>query len=319
MYEIAKNYVTIDDILSKISQEELWTKYLGFQVQPKKLFLSPIREETDPSANLYYSNSGDLLLKDFRHKAMNIWTFVQFKYGLSFKDALFKIYNDLNLKTSPVIYTPTAQKTLRSYTDLKIKVIEWEDRHLEYWQKYHISKETLQLYRVVPIAAMWINDNYVNLRSQLAFSFEFDLGRRKIYCPYSANFKFISNVPGDCYSGFDQLPWIGDVVLLTKSHKDVMAYHELGYPAISAQGEAHKIPYEFIQLLRKRFKNIIVNYDNDQTGIDSAEILKADYQLPFFLFKTHKDCSDTIDNTSLESTKLFVDSEINKILQNVYN
>ena len=66
-----------------------------------------------------------------------------------------------------------------------------------------------------------------------------------------------------------------------------------------------------LQALKKRFKNIIVFYDNDLPGIDGMCRIKKLYpELKFFWIPRKygaKDISDFIKKYGLEETKLYVE------------
>lgn len=305
MYGIKARLITINDILSQITQEEIWEYYLGFPVKTGKLFISPLREEYNPSANLFYSNDNNLLLKDFGYGVMNVWQFIQHKYNLTFSESLQKVAIDLKLKSGIKLdikpnYNHTVKK--RDRTTIQIKILDWNDKLLKYWLDYGISINTLKFYKVIPVVNLWINNEPINF-NEPAFSYEFGNGLRKIYIPNSNTLRFISNVPGNIYSGFDQLDWLGEILILTKSHKDVMVWRELGYNAISPQGEGHKIDESFMYSLNKRFNKIIVNYDNDEAGIRYTEKIINKFNLPTLFIPEFKDISDYSKNYGINKTK----------------
>lgn len=100
---------------------------------------------------------------------------------------------------------------------------------------------------------------------------------------------------------------------VTKSRKDVMAFAELGYAAISWQAEYPKCPYyEVLKYLELWFNNTILSYDNDSTGINNANsFLAAEYlrmkELPLLFPTEYKDCFGMISSCGIEETKHYVD------------
>ena len=302
MYEITP-IITTEEILSKISQEQLWEYYLGMPVEIGKLFLSPLREEDSPSANLFYAANGTLLLKDFGYKTMNIWQYIQYIYNISFGEALLKVSSDLVLdktsKLDPKPVNKTPKRRDRIAIDIRLK--RWNDETLKFWNEFHVTLDTLKAFKVVPIDRLWVSGEYIPVK-QPAYSYEFSKGYRKIYMPYSERLRFISNVPGYMYSGYEQLPWVDDLLIITKSHKDVMVWRELGYYAISPQGEGHKIDTEFLFMLKNRFKKIVLNYDNDKAGILHATKLAETEKLDLLFIPEFKDISDYIKHYDKEIT-----------------
>ena len=140
----------------------------------------------------------------------------------------------------------------------------------------------------------------------------------KIYFPLAdKKYKWLfSGGSSDDIEGYDQLPWLGDILILTKSLKDCMCYNLIGYPAISLQGEANKLEYEFLNKLYKRFNKIIVNYDNDEQGIKSTNSLVRKYNLDYFYIDDAKDLSDYLVNNSLEDAKIIINNKIKCLIQN---
>jgi len=314
MYEIKPDVITPEFITSKIPQEEIWYYYLGFEVRPGELFISPLRDEGNPSANLFFSRNGDLLLKDFGYKTINVWQFIQYRYGITFKEAVDKVYNDLYIKNASRDKIPTKSLKRRDVTQISIRYLSWNDLTLKYWEQYFITKDILKKYKVLPISHLFVNNRQIRVK-QPAFSYEFGRGYRKIYCPESEDLKFISNVPGYMYSGYEQLPWIGDILIITKSHKDVMVFDVLGYNSIASQGEGHKIEEEFLNLLKRRFKHVILNFDNDRAGKYHAEKINLtklfipdnDYDL--------KDISDYIKYYGVDRTITDLNEWVRNLIQ----
>lgn len=99
------------------------------------------------------------------------------------------------------------------------------------------------------------------------------MGKRhvKIYRPFSdVRFLYGGNI-GDSYCfGLEQLPAKGDTLFITGGEKDVMTIAAHGFHAICFNSETSSIPTGIIYKLTFRFKHIVLLYDMDKTGIDSA-------------------------------------------------
>ena len=82
--------------------------------------------------------------------------------------------------------------------------------------------------------------------------------------------------------GLKQLPKGGNVLILTKSLKDVMVFHTMGLCAVAPQSEGSSdIPEVIMEDLKLRFRYIIVNFDNDETGKAAAIRYCDKYDLPY--------------------------------------
>ena len=277
MYNITPDYITTEDILKRVSQEDIWEHYLGYLPGPGERFSSPFRTDTTPSANLFYTDSGKLLYKDFGDGSMNCWQFVQKLYKLDFKNSLLKIWNDLVLEEKKSSSEILIKKHKKSSAVIQIKKRDFIEEDLKFWGKYEITKEILNEYSVVPITYYWINGNMYKVHHLLSYSYEYGNGIRKLYFPKNTSngTKFISNAKANIVVGYNHLPEKGDLLIITKSHKDVMVYKRLGYYSISPQGEGIDIPENILNSLKKRFKNIILNYDNDEAGRKNAERISS--------------------------------------------
>lgn len=91
-----KNYI----LMSTNGGEDVFRYYLPEYDGTRKAFLSPLRNEGNPSASIFKAASGQYLLKDFgTGQVLNCFDFVMNKFGISnFNEAVNTIVNNLNLK-----------------------------------------------------------------------------------------------------------------------------------------------------------------------------------------------------------------------------
>lgn len=135
---------------------------------------------------------------------------------------------------------------------------------------------------------------------------EDSIERFKIYSPFSKKLKWLSNCKANHYQGFNQLPWIHNNLIITKSLKDVAVLSLFGIPSIAPQSESQLIPFEFMERLRKRFKNIYLFFDNDGAGIKGSEKNSLEHNLPqLFIPKRYgvKDISDMMHKYGFTETE----------------
>lgn len=304
MYTSRPSYVTIEDILDKVTEEQIWEHYLGFLPDPGKKFSSPFRKDNDPSANLFYTAKGNLLYKDFGETSMNCWQFVQRLYGLEFKEALLKIWFDMILgKTTSKLPSKYKEKTS---TIIQIKKRPLQKEDLDFWLQFGITEAILNEYNVVPITYFWVNGAMYEAKYLESYSYEYGEGKRKLYFPQDSKRRFLSNAQSSIVAGYDQLPLHGDLLIITKSHKDVMTYKALGYNAISPQGEGMGLPENVITQIKRRFTKIIIHYDNDEAGKKGAKSLSSLHGFEEIYTEEYKDISDTVKNLGVEQTKLIL-------------
>ena len=309
-----------NSILEQVSEYDLWRYYLG-EVQIGKVFKSPLREDNNPSASLFVTSTGKVLIQDFGlGKAINIFSFLKLKYNLDYHQVLVMIDRDFNLGlwghtnvvytqvTKPVItnYRPTAE----AYAKILIKKKKYTKEELEYWTDYCINQETLDLYKVYSLKCFWINkgDNmyqYCNTEKNFIFCYDLDNEKYKIYQPLNHNYRFMTNAGADILQGINQLKKSGKTLIITKALKDVMVLKELGYNAIAVQSENSFPSPETILALKERFKTCYIFFDNDRAGQESSDKLCKDYDLLKIEipkeFKS-KDISDFIKKFGKEET-----------------
>lgn len=78
--------------------------------------------------------------------------------------------------------------------------------------------------------------------------------------------KFLCNTR--CIQGLRQLPQNNDLIIVTKSYKDVMSLYELGISAIATQGESMILKKGEYNYIKNRCKYVGFNGDWDRTGIN---------------------------------------------------
>ena len=310
-----------DVILSKISEFDIFKYYCRNFKELHFKFCSELREDNKPSASIVNYN-GNLLYKDFGRPAdtFNCFGYVQNKFSLTFTDALIKISNDFNLGlaisngkatySKPVLYN-------KHIADKKVTIIKkrrrpWYTKDVLFWMKYGITNKILTIFAVEPIDYYWINENRFSCKS-ITYAFRFG-NKFKIYAPHEKEKKWFSNTTKEIIQGYKQLPAKGDVLYITSSLKDIMSLYAMHMHGIALQSEM-QMPSEMqMQMLQKRFKKIIVLYDNDFKSKDNpgqtmAKKICAKYNLVNMSIPTDweaKDVSDAIAVHGFNKVKQFI-------------
>lgn len=310
-----------DVILSKISEFDIFKYYCRNFKELHFKFCSELREDNKPSASIVNYN-GNLLYKDFGRPAdtFNCFGYVQNKFSLTFTDALIKISNDFNLGlaisngkatySKPVLYN-------KHIADKKVTIIKkrrrpWYTKDVLFWMKYGITNKILTIFAVEPIDYYWINENRFSCKS-ITYAFRFG-NKFKIYAPHEKEKKWFSNTTKEIIQGYKQLPAKGDVLYITSSLKDIMSLYAMHMHGIALQSEM-QMPSEMqMQMLQKRFKKIIVLYDNDFKSKDNpgqtmAKKICAKYNLVNMSIPTDweaKDVSDAIVVHGFDKVKQFI-------------
>ena len=307
--------ITRQDILDKISDYDIYKHYVGdFKIG--SIYRSPLREDKNPSFGMFVDiKTGDLLYKDLASGDCGDFVkFVQKLKGLpSYKDAIIEISKDMNIDGIRTVLSTIRERVVKN---VKISVVrrKFNDVDIEFWKQFGISLSTLEKYQVNAIQK-YISDNVVKAMYTSdcpMYSYKvFD--KFKIYRPLAPKVnKWRGNLSALDIQGFEQLPQTGDLLVITKSLKDVMTLHDLGYNAIAPASESVLIPEIVVNNVKKRFKRIIIFYDRDKTGIEFTRKLTRKYNLDFFIinkrYKT-KDISDFVKN--------FGSKEASELIKNI--
>ena len=309
-----------ETILEKITEFDIFKYYCPVFTKLSKKFCSELRQDKRPSASIVAYN-GNLLYKDFGYPdhTFNCFGYVQYKYGLTFTDALIQISNDFNLRLAttngivrskpPKLYGN--QIIDQKVTIIKIKSRDWDINDANFWKPFHISKKILRNFAVKPISYYWINENRFKAKTP-TYAFRFNT-KIKIYAPYETENKWFSNTNKEVVQGYDQLPIEGNVLCITSSLKDVMCLFAMRVHSIAMQSEMQLPNGMLMQVLRQRFKKIVILYDNDNPGQTMANKICNEYQLDNLHIPRDwgaKDVSDAVVVHGFSKVKQFIYEKI---------
>ena len=92
-----------------------------------------------------------------------------------------------------------------------------------------------------------------------------------------------------------------------------MFLYSIGIHAVSPSSESASIPESIINKLKSRFKTVIIWYDNDSAGIESAKRLNKKYDIPYTnipIEYKEKDLTDFYVEYGMNKTKTLITSKI---------
>lgn len=313
--------------MRNVTPLQIFERYCPVSFTLGRPFCSPFRNDKSPSAVIYPGKT-EVHYRDFASgENYNWFDFVRLLYNLSPREVMRVIARDFNVRNGNYsISKARGDSSDASSSSSDLSKLSYQKRKrtidvvprgfnlidVNYWGQFGIELEDLVKFNVSPAKEVWLDGNlimqYRAFRPIYAYKFIYPEGYSyKIYSPYAEKHrKWLFNGTSDDIEGYDMLPWLGDKLVITKSLKDVMCLYKLGVPAISLQGEANKLEYEFLEKLRKRFTSIYVLYDNDTTGRKGANRLKESYGLSTLFIPEEsgsKDISEFTMNYSLESAK----------------
>lgn len=308
--------ITLDWILSKVTEYDIYAKYIG-QFKVGMIYNSPFRKDKNPSFGIYYSKrTKQLLFKDHgTGECGNVIKFVSLFTGKTeYNDILSDIVDNLNITNNTKL---VSSKQYIPPTETVIGVVrqEFTDVDINYWKQFNISINTLKKFNVNSIKYYLCNGivkgTYKRENPMYAYKV---YNNFKIYRPLADKYtKWRNNLTDYDIQGYEQLPQKGDILFITKSMKDVMCLHEMGYPAVSPSSESTFLPKDVLEQLKTRFKRIIILFDRDAAGVERSRKLSRETGLEaMFINKKFKakDVSDAVKANSFEEIKNWLDETI---------
>lgn len=283
--------ITKEYLLSRNTQETYLEYYLGLKVR-KGLFRSPLRKDSTPTCSFFRGKSGDIVFRDFSgHFNGDFVKVVQFKNNCSYQTALDIIASDFGyrstrgiIKNTKPIEKSTTTFTGSGSTEIRVEVQPFNELELNWWAQYGITEKILKKFRVFSCKTVFLNNSIYSVSSTKYPSFGYYRGKNadnielwRIYYPTKKKYRFISNWKAAMIQGAKQLPASGDVLVVTKSMKDVMCLSSFGIPAIAPNSETLFLTESQLVKLKERFNNIILFYDNDLAGVRSMRKFRKQY------------------------------------------
>ena len=317
--------MSLRDLLDKLNDYDIYSYYLG-NIKPKKLINSPLRTDDQiPSFAIFPSKDGrGLLFKDHGSgESGNALKFLKLYKGIQNRNELEKELLRIVRKVNPakvnrpIVYT---NSTLNN-TEIGIVRQPFTEVDKKYWKQFHISTNTLKKFNVFSIKYFLCNGvvrgTYKEDNPMYAYKV---VDKFKIYRPLASKYtKWRTNLTSRHVQGLFEIPRDGgDLLIITKSLKDVMCLYEMGFNAISPSSETTFIPDDILDSLRKKWKNIIIMYDRDEAGMKNARKYSKKYKLDaIFVHKIFKakDVSDAVRDNSFFAVKEWLTKTVERYVK----
>ena len=269
--------ITKEFLLSKNNEETYMTYYLGVPVQ-KGLFKSPLRNDNHVTCSFFRGKSGNLYFKDFADgKCLTFEGVVMEKYNCTYHEALriiakdFGLTSDAPVKKQVIKVQPKFEGDKQTFIQVEVK--DFSEAELKWWSSFGITKDILNKFKIYSCKTVFLNGTIYAQSAQHSPIYGYYFGKKenieqwRIYIPKRKEFRFIGNVSTKTVQGYKQLPESGKLLVITKSMKDVCLLSTLGIPAVAPNSETQFVSDKMLDELRGRFKNIVLLYDSDITGV----------------------------------------------------
>lgn len=305
--------MSLKDLLDKLDDYDIYSYYVG-QFKIGKLFNSPLRsDDKNPSFAIFKGVDGRLFFKDHGSgEGGNAIKFVKLYKGIQTRDELerelLRIVRKMNPNSGNVIRT-YSYSVDSGPTDIGIVRQPFTDVDKQYWKQFHISIDTLKKFQVFSIKYFLCNrvvrGTYKETSPMYAYKID---DKFKIYRPLASKYtKWRTNLTNRNVQGLSEIPKEGgNLLIITKSLKDVMCLYEMGFNAIAASSETTFIPDDILQSLRSKWKHTVILYDRDKTGMLESRKYSRQYKLDaIFVHKKFKakDISDAVKYNSFAEVK----------------
>lgn len=277
--------LTKDDILLHHKEADIIGYYFGIKRIPC-IINSPLRKDDKPSLGLYSPDGERVNYIDFAtNERGSSFKLLKNYFGYSNLVQVYKrVAEDLSLNKNVEIKKSIKKVKVNKGTgvvSLEVKVREWKDYDIKYWENYGVTLNWLKWADVYPISHKFITKDgkrYCFSADKYAYAFKENKEGKltlKIYQPFNKKgFKWANNHDGSVIALWTKMPEKGKEVVITSSVKDALCFMcNMRIPAIALQGEAYPISGTAIRELCKRFTNIYVILDNDKPGLKDAQNL----------------------------------------------
>lgn len=340
---------TKEEVLKRISQEEIYLLVLDNLPPVNTYIKSPFREDKNAGSYFLWFN-GILYHKDFadpNRQMRDCFQAVMDKTGMTFKETLLFINKTFELgldsgKSKPILFQNVIinNKINKSIPGKILKIDEKPSDEIiykargffpidkNYWyNRYEITRNNLIEDNVFP--AVWFQfyskkGQLITIRpADITYGYAgFDNGRVKIYRPLNTEKvgKWITNCKQNDIGGIKTLDQKGDNLYINKAYKDYRIIKNEKLHSIWFQNEGMFPDMNILNDLCLRFNNIIIPFDNDIKGITAGNKLKdiindiyPNKAKTLFIperYKNSKDLSDLKYNYGKEEFKKMINGKI---------
>lgn len=315
-----ESQLTPQEHIDRIGELHIYFKYLGYYPEANKAYKSPFSRDSNPSFRFKLLDC--LMWKCFSTgKSGNVINLVAELFNITSKQAFIRILNDFTgIKTQNQPKVQVTDRFTRYDTEIQVVIQDFNNSDLEYWKQYtNASEEDLEFFNIKACKEVWIKKEldwmwcWTYSKENPIYRYRFN-NRYKCYRPKEFNklYKWLSTTKAIDYQGFKQLPSKGDLLIITSSYKDVLAWYKVGYSAVAPSSESQIITQKHLDYFSSRFSKIVVNYDSDQAGKKASKKL----DLPSIFIpeqESQKDISDLIANKGFEYSKKLMSNLISKL------
>lgn len=292
--------ITAKDVLNITNGgEDVFKREIG-EISYTRNVKSPFRKDDNPSFKLKRNSKNEVVGQDY---GGNQWfggaiSLIQDLYGLSFTQAINRIWKDFNGNSTSLVKKQTETNHVPKKKEpltFEFNDCRFTDNHHKYWNAGGLSEDFLNKEGDIYAIKVWAINKKVQKFSdgEIAFAYvpkdengnELN-GRLKILRigpNVEKNKKWTSNIESKhlwyLYKYKDKLI---DQLFISKSNKDALCTMKLDIPSIATQSENDKVLKTNIPKLLELTPNLILNFGSDEQGVNSSKSVSREYNLKWF-------------------------------------
>lgn len=308
---------SVNEIKMRVSDIAILSHYLHINSLPV-VINSPLRKDNHPSFLLYTPDGNKVYYKDYATGDRgDIYTLLEKRDNITFSQLIRKIAIDSISNSSLSFHTPcnAVRGFRKSKITLKVKVREWRDYDLEYWKSYGISLKWLKYAEVYPISHKIVyrdGEKHIYHAAKYAYAF---VERKesnitiKVYQPLVKNkrYKWMNTSDGSVVGLWTKIPLKGDKLFICSSLKDALCFwSNIGIPAIYVQSETTGLSDTALNVLKSRYKEIFICFDNDAPGLLDGKKLAEKTGFKNIILPAFKGGKDISDMYRVKGKKEFI-------------
>jgi hypothetical protein len=327
-----------------VSSYDIYCHLVGEEIPVGKTILSPIRTDRRPTFILFVPEDKDeVFFKDFAWVGGDVFKFVKL-YAL-YQESInlsshIEILRYIDTRMGIGLFENTVKTNIKrrvldtsfyaSKRIIKFKSRPYTDRDLAYWKQYYITPEILERFRVLSVRKL-LNPQgeviYTIPMRTLTYAYVI-YNKVKLYSPEEqSEFKWRNSCPGHYLQGLEQLklyPSSNKKLIITKSLKDVMVFYRfLGdkYDIIAPHSETYNFTDKLLDILLRKYDEIIVIFDFDLAGVSGANKLRKRSKKirVTFVSKQRVRLNGVIKIIDKDVSDYVVDREIPEIMEHLTN
>jgi len=276
--------LTKEWILERVSDSEVFMHYYG-KFQLNKQCKDAFSKDNNPSATFFIGQSGEIVYHSFKsNESYNCFSFVRRLYQCNYDRALTIIAETFGLiDTKTSIASPKLclearelDRTIKKDVLIQFTKSEWKPflgSPFSYWVDYDYSKKELIDNNIFNVDRLFLNKREIyNKSGEPRFAYvESEPGGAdlvKIYMPLAkGGMKWLSTFPLDRPFGIHLLPGKSDVLIITKSKKDMVLFKRVFTDVIGLQNESlGALNMDTIKYLKSKYKSIVLCLGCDPHG-----------------------------------------------------